>query len=295
MPKMLKKLAIICLVAVTSLTVLGSETYGAADRKLNILTINLMLINPDAPWDWPERADTLVSFIQQQEELEPVDFILCQEGHGGTLSQILGGGGDTILDLQQRLQAAGLTYHAASIICFQNLNTGGFDIESNFLVGILSKYPILRVEQGEIFCSATPSPEPQTRKIIACITKIPKIGQVNLISAHLPNFCGGVRGQGEQLMAFADSVAENYPATLSILGGDFNAGPDSDLYSYLTSEQELVDTFAAANDLLTNPGYTYGVLGNPFGSSTEPARIDYIFAKTGGQNLKGGKVVSLSL
>ena len=131
-------------------------------------------VNPDAPWDWPERADTLVSFIQQQEELEPVDFILCQEGHGGTLSQILGGGGDTILDLQQRLQAAGLTYHAASIICFQNLNTGGFDIESNFLVGILSKYNILRVEQGEIFCSATPPRNRKPEKLLRALQKSPK-------------------------------------------------------------------------------------------------------------------------
>jgi hypothetical protein len=128
-----------------------------------------MLINdlslPESAFDWPTRASTLVSFVQQQEVLgQSVDFILCQEGHGGALSQILGGGGDTILDLQQRLKDAGLTYYAASIVSFQNTETGGFPFESNFLVGILSKYPILQVEQGELTCTATPPPEPAIRK-----------------------------------------------------------------------------------------------------------------------------------
>lgn len=116
MPKVfMQRVAIIFLVAVIFLATLGLGTCGAAaDKKLIILTINLMLINPVQPFDWPTRADTLVSFVHQQKVLgQPVDFILCQEGHGGALSQILGGGGDTILDLQQRLMAAGLTYYAA--------------------------------------------------------------------------------------------------------------------------------------------------------------------------------------
>ena len=46
MPNVMKKLVIFFLVAVVSLTALGPEAYGAAGKKLNILTINLMLINP---------------------------------------------------------------------------------------------------------------------------------------------------------------------------------------------------------------------------------------------------------
>ena len=120
MPKMLlQRVAIIFLVAVTAFATLGLGTCGAAaGTKLNILTINLMLINPDISilnynTDWPDRAATLVSFVQEQAQAgKPVDFILCQEGHGGELSQIMGGGGDTIRDLQQRLQAVGLTYYS---------------------------------------------------------------------------------------------------------------------------------------------------------------------------------------
>ena len=285
MPKVfLQRVAIIFLVAVISLATLGLGTCGAAaGKKLNILTINLMLINPPKPFDWPTRGDTLVSFVHQQEVLAPVDFILCQEGHGGALSTIMGGGGDTILDLQQRLKAAGLTYYAASIVCFPNTETGGHALESNFLVGILSKYPILQVEQGELTCAATAPPESAIRKAIACITLVPGIGRVNLFSAHLAPACSGQQGQGVQLMAFANSVAQNYPAALSILGGDFNASSDSALYSYLTGDMKLIDTFAAANDLSTNPGYTIAVPGNPFGSATGPRRIDYVFAITGTQ------------
>jgi endonuclease/exonuclease/phosphatase family metal-dependent hydrolase len=283
MPKgFMQRVAIFFLVTVIFLATLGLETCGAAaGKQLNILTINLMLINPVQPFDWPTRADTLVSFVHQQEVLgQPVDFILCQEGHGGVLSQILGGGGDTILDLQQRLMAAGLTYYTASIVCFQNTETGGYPFESNFLVGILSKYPILQVEQGELTCDATVPPEPAIRKAIACITLVPGIGRVNLFSAHLADACGGSVGQGEQLMAFANLVGQNYPATLSIFGGDFNALSDSGLYNYLTNDMKLIDTFAAANDLSTNPGYTFAVPGNPFGANAGPKRIDYIFAIT---------------
>ena len=293
MPKVfMQRVAIIFLVAVISLATLGLGTCGAAAgkklKKLNILTINLMLINPqslpESAFDWPIRADTLVSFVQQQEVLgEPVDFILCQEGHGGELSKILGGGGDTILDLQQRLKASGLTYYAASIVCFPNTDTGGYPLESNFLVGILSKYPILQVEQGELTCDATLPPESKIRKAIACITLVPGIGRVNLFSAHLSDYCGGNVDQGEQLIAFFKSVADTYPAALYILGGDFNATRDSGLYSYLTNVIKLVDTFAAANDLSTNPGDTFAVPGNPFGPDAGPRRIDYIFAITGGQ------------
>ena len=169
----MKKLAMMFLVIVTSLTALGPEAYGGATgKKFNILTINLMLINPqkESAFDWPTRADTLVSFVHRQAKQAPVDFILCQEGHGGELSRILGGGGDTILDLQKRLKAAGLTYYAASIVSFENTETGGYPHESNFLVGILSKYPILQVEQGELTCAATPPPESPISKAIACIT-----------------------------------------------------------------------------------------------------------------------------
>jgi endonuclease/exonuclease/phosphatase family metal-dependent hydrolase len=284
MPRPMKKLAMMFLVVVISLTALGPETYGAAGKKLNILTINLMLINPQNPFDWPTRADTLVSFVHRQAKQAPVDFILCQEGHGGELSRILGGGGDTILDLQKRLKAAGLTYYAASIVSFPNTETGGYPIESNFLVGILSKYPILQVEQGELTCAATPPPESPISKAIACITMVPGIGRVNLFSAHLASACGGSLDQGEQLIAFIRSVAENYPPALHIIGGDLNATPDSALYSYLTNHIKLVDTFAAANNLSKDPGYTFGVPGNPFGDATNPSRIDYILAITNGHN-----------
>ena len=63
-----------------------------------------------------------MDFVKQQEERgQPVDFILCQEGHGGELAKIMGGRGNTIRDLMKRLKAAGLTYYAASAVSFQNI------------------------------------------------------------------------------------------------------------------------------------------------------------------------------
>jgi endonuclease/exonuclease/phosphatase family metal-dependent hydrolase len=266
--------AIFFLVVVISFTTLGLGTCGAADGKtLNILTINLMLINPyisDQTYntDWPNRAAKLVSFVQQQEaQGQPVDFILCQEGHGGELAKIMGGRGNTIRDLKRRLQAAGLTYYAASTVSFQNTQTGGFDIESNFLVGILSRYPIKTVKRGKLTCDASAAadpPEPVIRKAIACITKVPGIGRVTCFSAHLADACGGDRNQGEQLIAFANRVAKKYPSDLYILGGDFNAESGSELYSYLTTDFNLIDTFAPFYDVVTNPGDTFAVPGNPF-------------------------------
>jgi endonuclease/exonuclease/phosphatase family metal-dependent hydrolase len=295
MPKMLiKRVAIMFLVAVTCLATLGLGTCGADDgKKLNILTINLMLINPyinetTHNTDWPARADTLVAFVQQQEALdEPVDFILCQEGHGGELSKIMGGRGNTIRDLKRRLQEAGLKYYAASAVSFENFQTGDYPYKSNYLVGVLSKYPLSAVKRGKLTCPDTTTPEPAERKAIACIAKVPAIGRVALFSAHLADACGGSRNQGEQLLAFANRVAKNSPADLYILGGDFNALPDSDLYGYLTS-YNLIDTFAEANP--GDSGYTFALPGNPYlippppSPPPAPLRIDYIFAIAGKQN-----------
>jgi endonuclease/exonuclease/phosphatase family metal-dependent hydrolase len=294
---LLQRVAIIFLVAVTSFATLGLGTCGAeAGKTLNILTINLMLINPNllpndpnAPLDWPNRADKLVSFIHQQEELgQPVDFILCQEGHGGELSKILGGRGNTIRDLKRRLQKAGLTYYVASAVSFQNFQTGGYNYKSNYLVGVLSRYPIKTVKVGKLTCDASAKatpPEPTVRKAIACITKVPAIGRVALFSAHLATACAGEADQGKQLLAFANRVAKNSPADLYILGGDFNADPESALYGYLaTNYNLLIDTFAAVNP--GDPGYTFAVPGNPYfiGAVPSPRRIDYIFAVYGKQN-----------
>ena len=102
-------------------------------------------------------------------------------------------------------------------------------------MGILSKYPIDKVEGGNLPVPVVHA----TRKAIACITKVPGIGQVTCFSAHLDDACGGSQDQGEQLMTFANSVAESNPSDLYILGGDFNALPTSDLYSYLTGEIQL--------------------------------------------------------
>ena len=220
---LMQRVAIFFLVAVISFPTLGLGTCGAeAGKTLNILTINLMLINPEDPFDWPTRADTLVSLVQQQEALgQPVDFILCQEGHGGELAKILGGSKNTILNLKRRLQAAGLTYYAASTVSFQNTQTGGYPIESNFMVGILSRYPIKTVKRGKLTCDASAAadpPEPVIRKAIACITKVPGIGRVTCFSAHLATACAGEADQGKQLIAFANRVAKNYPSDLYILG-----------------------------------------------------------------------------
>jgi endonuclease/exonuclease/phosphatase family metal-dependent hydrolase len=285
---LMERMAIIFLVAVISLATLGLGTCGAAaGKQLNILTINLMLINPNLDetnfaTDWPARADTLVSFVQQQEALgQPVDFILCQEGHGGELAKIMGGRGNTIRDLKRRLEKAGLTYYAASAVSFQNFETGGYDLKSNFLVGVLSKYPIATVKRRKLTCAATAPPEPAVRKAIACIIKVPGIGRVTCFSAHLADACSGDKNQGEQLIAFAHSVSKRYPSDLYILGGDFNAKSDSEFYSYLTGFN-LIDTFAAANP--ADPGYTFDVPGNPFFDNGDPRRIDYIFAIYGKQN-----------
>ena len=197
--------------------------------------------------EWPKRAATLVDFVQQQEaQGQPVDFILCQGGHGGELVKIMGGDGNTIRDLKKRLQAVGLTYYAASTVSFQNFQTGGYPYKSNYLVGVLSRYPIKTVIRGELTCDATTPPEPAVRKAIACVTQVPGIGRVTCFSAHLADACGGTQNQGEQLMAFVNRVAGNYPSNPYILGGDFNAVPGSDFYNYLT-EFNLIDTFFAAN------------------------------------------------
>ena len=85
------------------------------------------------------------------------------------MSKELGGRGNTIRNLQRRLQKAGLTYYAASIVSFQNTQTMDYPIESNYLVGVLSKYPIKTVKRGTITCDASANanpPEPVIRKAI---------------------------------------------------------------------------------------------------------------------------------
>jgi endonuclease/exonuclease/phosphatase family metal-dependent hydrolase len=205
-------------------------TAGLLDRQFTVVTYNIQNgFSRDNVWDLEATARTI-------EGLEP-DIVLLQESGRGWFAL---GWADQVWWLSQRLDME-FAFGAAS----------HDDLWGN---AILSSASLIAPETLKYASSQN-----LHRSVVSARIPIDG-GELWVASTHLdnPTGAGAIRlEQTEQLLQFWDG---QQPA---VIGGDFNAQPDSDVVATITGEG-LVDTAAAA--------------GDPQTTSESGNRIDYVFA-----------------
>jgi endonuclease/exonuclease/phosphatase family metal-dependent hydrolase len=254
--------------------------------RINILSLNVM-----------QKADEARSARFQR----IVNFLASTPVHLMALQELSGGPADTPptedsgADLAAMLATAGLSY--------------GYYTEANwgyppfvvFKVGVLPQYRMLVTAAAS---TGTPTDGwvfPERKNVVMCGVDIPAFGRVNLYSVHVytPS-AEGIETQIDNLLQFVNQVDAQNPAVASIVAGDMNFSVDSSPIAYQKFlAQGFVDSYAQALGA-TDPrtcctpgntsGCTYGVPGNPF-SASSPFRIDFIFVRGSGIQIKASKVV----
>ena len=119
---------------------------------------------------------------------------------------------------------------------------------------------------------------------VACGVNIPGFGAVNLISTHVYTVTDPAytATQITNLVKFANDVALAHPARATIVAGDMNfaLSPATQSIYDIFIANGFKDSYRQAN--AADAGFTYGVEGDPYATSTTPARIDFIFVKGNG-------------
>lgn len=258
----------------------GPSADGA---RLRVLTLNLMQNSPHARR--PARFRRIAEFLDERcREGRPVEALLLQEGCGG----LWVGTRDSLEDLRRELPPACGPYHLCSRPCF---GVPGF---LTFEVGVLTSLPVLAVSDAALPCPAgdwfDDFPLPGGRRAVLAAVDHP-IGRVNLISVHLSS--GGKpadrEAQADALVRFAGDSAARFPAALTVVGGDMNALPGSQVHKRLAAA--FRDSYTAANPGAA--GATFALPGNPHSPAPggSPGRIDYIFFLGEGIDVESSEVV----
>ena len=247
---------------------------------VRILTLNVM---QSASIPRETRFQRIVNFLAQKQTAgQIVHVLLLQELSGGSVD----GTTDSGADLARMLAAAGMPYGYFTKPAF------GWPSFLVFKVGVMPRYRMLftratrlkaPLEYGVAFTGR--------KNVVMCGVNIPGFGRLNLYSVHVYSSpLEWVYNQVSQLLSFVNTVDQNNPPAVTVVGGDMNFGvtPDT-IYIYdLFGAQGFVDAYAAVNGC--GPagccqggdfsGCTFAVPGNPLaepGSFT--ARLDYLFVK----------------
>lgn len=134
-------------------------------------------------------------------------------------------------------------------------------------IGIISKYPVKasghkQLSKGMFY-----------RQVIWNYIKTP-LGKINIFTTHLSFNSSSVRiKQVEEIKEYIAEIDSSFPASATILTGDFNDVPNSVPIRKLTDKQQktfFIDSFAE-----TNPN----VAGNTIPAAKPKSKIDYIFYK----------------
>jgi len=200
-------------------------------------------------------ADGKANLVRVAAALDTVgaDVVLLQEVDRGTRRS----GGEDQLATLERL--TGLHGAFARSLDFQG---GAYGI------AVLSRWPIARAETLPL-----PAEPPQERaggayepRVALFAELTTPAGTLHVVNTHLGAGSGTYRRQ--ELVALLAGIHRRIPAGAAlVVGGDFNAAPESDVYGAVTLS--LDDAWAACGD---GPGYTY--------PAAEPdRRIDYLFLR----------------
>ncbi len=243
---------------------------GSSQPVLKVMTYNIQGMRPGSD---PETR--LYHIIENLKRIDP-DIIGLQE-----INETLGGNG---LDNQARRISEALSSHFGIPYFWHAVATHeawwGQFTES---IGIMTKHNILAMDEKSLVSTDFP------RKVYYNLIDTP-LGAVHFFTTHLsanePTI--GAR-QGAQVKAFVTEKEIGSGAIASIVTGDFNGIPTSDVVRLFVAETDdscYIDTFAETNPTL--PGYTA-----PAGAAD--ARIDYVLLKRTGRLMPVTSIVECDL
>jgi maltose 6'-phosphate phosphatase len=301
------KLLALMLTMFLGLTGLGfafPQNAACNTTSFKILTINLLFSEIN---ERSQRLARIADFVKStwgSTATVPVDVILLQEVVGGTLV----GTDNSAQDLQNLLATRGLTYYLNYHLeeALPILFTQG--------IAILSRHPIvasLAVTLPNVEVVNFLGFQVNLRRI-ALLNRIDiaNYGQVNIYNTHLCSSCdpSGRAQQVGALLNFIQTTEQSYPGgSQIILGGDFNIdlfyANQRPAYQSILSNG-FMDTYAGVHHVEftccdPNSGgtcCTFAVPGNPYafdltGQPESPARLDYLFIKGKGMQVRDSQVV----
>lgn len=265
-----------------------TEQPTAAQSTIRILTLNVMQNSPNVERD--VRFTGIMDYLKTHQ----VHALALQELSGGSYDQppttI-----DSGADLAAKLAASNLKYGYYTEASF------GHWPEFYLKVGVMPQYTMTFMDARKLdppdenystWPGYPPSEFPGRANAVACGLNIPGFGTVNLFSTHV--YSDTTIAQKEiqinNLVSFAQDMALAHPARATIVAGDMNFSLSQETQSiyniFLTNG--FKDSFAEVN---SSPGYTYGVAGDPYATSSTPARIDFIFVKGNDIQITSSQVV----
>ncbi|MFA7329521.1 MAG: endonuclease/exonuclease/phosphatase family protein [Candidatus Delongbacteria bacterium] len=232
-------------------------TTGAGAEPLRVVTLNLQGMRPDSNWQV-----RLFFIVQRLVELDP-DVICLQE----VCETLDGGGADNqARSIAQALQAA----HGGDYTWSFQPTHVGWEL-FNEGVGLVSRLPVL--ESG--YQSLTPGTFP--RKVVWHRLQA-EDGELQVFSTHLDHLSDAVRRvQAGQVQDYVLETLAAHPGSAAVLGGDFNATPESApirLFTQGDPDSLFADAWASLH-----PGEN----GWTMPAEAPTARIDYLFSRREGQ------------
>ena len=226
--------------------------YNRPVTSLGVMSVNLW--HKDRPVELRAVADQL-----RADPRKNPDFIMCQEVVFGRS----GAEGNTAAVLAKEL----------GYYCKGTKRTS--DREG---VAIVSRYPFAHYDERHL--------EAQTSRLLLGFNRVsvmgeflvPGAGRVRVVNVHFTNWSFEKHVRTKQLEETLAWIAEreaSVPASITFLGGDFNAEPDSD-------EIELVNTFKGPRGMRFRD-FNDGEVPSKGSPGRPNKRIDYIFVAVAAQ------------
>jgi endonuclease/exonuclease/phosphatase family metal-dependent hydrolase len=290
-------LGIMLLVPVPGLANFANPTdpLTGSQSTIRILTLNVMQNSPGV--DRAVRFAGIVNFLQ------------THQVHALALQELSGGSYDTPPTLDSGVDLAGML---GGMYGYDTESAFGYTYSGVdyllFKVGVMPRYPLeyhsaTKLDPpGENYTAPPYAPDPTPNppytefdgraNAVACGLNIPGFGKVNLISTHVYTVTdlAYTATQITNLVKFANDMARDHPARATIIAGDMNfaLSPDTQSIYDIFLANGFKDSYREVN---ADAGSTYGVAGDPYATSSKPARIDFIFVKGSGLQIVSSKVV----
>jgi maltose 6'-phosphate phosphatase len=207
----------------------SGHNYSFQREQLKVLILNLHCYQED---NQDYKFTRIANVI---DELE-VDIVCLQEvaeywrdGQGDWES-------NSARIINERLTKPFYIHHDWSHLGFDKYREG---------VAILSRYPLSNYE-SQYVSDSHDKYNIHSRKVVKARVEIPRIGYINVFSAHLSWFEDGFREQFQRLRAWADRN-KNDDIKATLLCGDFNITAGTTGYGLVVDSYEYEDQFLAVN------------------------------------------------
>jgi maltose 6'-phosphate phosphatase len=236
-----------------------SHNYSFQQEQLKVLILNLHCYQEDnQDYKFTKIAKTI-------NELE-IDIVCLQEvaeywrdGQGDWES-------NAAKIINDRLTKPFYIHHDWSHLGFDKYREG---------VAILSRYPLSH-QESQYVSDSHDKYNIHSRKVVKARIEVPRVGFINVFSAHLSWIEDGFREQFQRLRTWADNnKGDDIKATL--LCGDFNITAGTTGYGLIVDSHEYEDQYLAVNKkgifnkvFRVNDAHWRDLLADDY-------RIDYIF------------------